>query len=287
MSGSYNRALYNSRNDKVMDFFVWLLLGVFTVITLYPLIYVVSLAFSSTNAIVAGRVWLFPVEPTLNHFNLILHHELLPRSFLNSAFYTVTGTAYSLFLTVIGAYVLSKRDLVGGRFFMLFIVFTMLFSGGLIPMFLVVKDVGMYNSWLSMVIPFAISQWNLILIRTYIRTIPESLFEAARIDGANGRQVFWRITLPLLQPIVLLVFIITTISSYNVFTQVYIMTSGAQGSGGATLRTMVFDIYENAFRYFRTGYAAAEAVILFLIILILTFIQFGLSGIASGKEQKK
>ena len=129
--------------------------------------------------------------------------------------------------------------------------------------------------------------YNMIIFLVGLRNIPAAYIEAAKIDGAKDRQVFWRITLPLLRPIVLLVFIITTISSYNVFTQVYIMTSNAQGTGGASLRTLVFDIYENAFRYFRTGYAASEAVILFLIILVLTYIQFGISGIISGKEQAK
>jgi multiple sugar transport system permease protein len=128
--------------------------------------------------------------------------------------------------------------------------------------------------------------YNMIIFLVGLRNIPTNYIEAARIDGANGPQIFWRITLPLLRPIVLLVFIITTINSYNVFTQVFIMTSGAQGAAGASVRTLVFDIYENAFRYFKTGYAASEAVMLFLIILVLTFIQFGISGII-GKEQKK
>jgi len=129
--------------------------------------------------------------------------------------------------------------------------------------------------------------YNMIIFLVGLRNIPATYIEAARIDGANGNQVFWRITLPLLRPIVLLVFIITTISSYNVFTQVYIMTSGSQGTAGASLRTLVFDIYENAFRFFKTGYAASEAVVLFLIILVLTFIQFGISGITSGKDGAK
>jgi multiple sugar transport system permease protein len=129
--------------------------------------------------------------------------------------------------------------------------------------------------------------YNMIIFLVGIRNIPTSYIEAARIDGANNGQVFWKITLPLLRPIMLLVFVITTISSYNVFTQVYIMTSGAQGAPGGAVRTLVFDIYENAFRYFKTGYAASEAVMLFLIILVLTFIQFGISGAASGKKGAK
>jgi multiple sugar transport system permease protein len=129
--------------------------------------------------------------------------------------------------------------------------------------------------------------YNMIIFLVGLRNIPTTYIEAARIDGANSNQVFWRITLPLLRPIMLLVFVITTINSYNVFTQVYIMTSGPQGAPGGAVRTLVFDIYENAFRYFKTGYAASEAVVLFLIILALTFIQFGVSGVISGKGDKK
>jgi multiple sugar transport system permease protein len=125
--------------------------------------------------------------------------------------------------------------------------------------------------------------YNMIIFLVGIRDIPETYIEAAMIDGASRGQIFGKIILPLLRPIILLVTVITTINSYNVFTQVYIMTSGAQGAPGGAVRTLVFDIYENAFRYFKTGYAAAEAVMLLLIILALTFLQFGLGG----KEPKK
>ncbi len=129
--------------------------------------------------------------------------------------------------------------------------------------------------------------YNMIIFLVGIRDIPESYLEAARIDGANTLQVFRRITLPLLRPIMLFVLVISTINSYNVFTQVFIMTSGPQGAPGNAVRTIVFDIYENAFRYFRTGYAAAEAVVLFLIILALTLTQFGISGSRERRERSR
>jgi multiple sugar transport system permease protein len=129
--------------------------------------------------------------------------------------------------------------------------------------------------------------YNMIIFLVGLRNIPLAYVEAARIDGARGDQIFRTIVIPLLRPIILLVFVITTINSYNVFTQVYIMTSGAQGAPGGAVRTLVFDIYENAFRYFKTGYAASEAVMLFLIIMILTFIQFGISGAGFRKSEKR
>jgi multiple sugar transport system permease protein len=128
--------------------------------------------------------------------------------------------------------------------------------------------------------------YNMIIFLVGIRDIPDTYVEAAMIDGASRLQILGRIILPLLKPIILLVVVITTINSYNVFTQVYIMTSGAQGAPGGAVRTLVFDIYENAFRYFKTGYAAAEAVMLLVIILVLTFVQFGLGGKESGAKRR-
>lgn len=120
--------------------------------------------------------------------------------------------------------------------------------------------------------------YNMIIFLVGIRDIPDSYVEAAKIDGASSFQVLTKITLPLLKPISFLVIVITIINSFNVFTQIYIMTSGAQGAPGGAVRTIVFDIYENAFRYFKTGYASAEAVVLFLIVFLLTVIQFGIAG---------
>jgi multiple sugar transport system permease protein len=116
--------------------------------------------------------------------------------------------------------------------------------------------------------------YNMIIFLVGLRNIPAMYYEAAAIDGANERQLLRNITLPLLKPIALFVIVVNTIGAYNVFTQVYVMTSEASGLGANTVRVMVYDIYENAFRYFRMGYASAEAVILFIIILLLTLVQF-------------
>jgi len=119
--------------------------------------------------------------------------------------------------------------------------------------------------------------YNMIILLVGIRDIPEIYLEAAQIDGATRTQVLHRIIMPLLRPIMLFVFVISTINSYNVFTQVFIMTTGSQGAPAGAVRTLVYDIYENGFRYFKTGYAASEAIILFLIILALTVLQFRVS----------
>jgi ABC-type sugar transport system permease subunit len=118
--------------------------------------------------------------------------------------------------------------------------------------------------------------YNMVILLVGLRNIPRTYFEAASIDGARGGQVLRHITLPLLRPILLFVIVVTTINSFNVFTAVYVMTQGIQGTSGSTVRVLVYDIWENAFRFWRTGYASSEAVVLFLIVLVLTLLQFRL-----------
>jgi multiple sugar transport system permease protein len=116
--------------------------------------------------------------------------------------------------------------------------------------------------------------YNMVLLLVGLKSIPVVYYEAASIDGAGGWAVFRRITLPLLKPILLFVIVISTINAYNVFTQVYVMTQGSQAAPGAPLRVLVFDIYQNGFQFFKMGYASAEAVVLTLIVLALTLVQF-------------
>lgn len=128
----------------------------------------------------------------------------------------------------------------------------------------------------------AMSIWKVIgyymvILLVGLNAIPKEYYEAASIDGASGWRQFLHITLPLLKPIILFVIVISTINAYNVFTQVYVMTVGSQGAPGSVLRVLVYDIYENAFRFYRMGYASAEAVVLFLIVVALTAVEFGLA----------
>lgn len=125
-----------------------------------------------------------------------IEHEYLLSSYANAVFYTVFGTIYSMILTILGAFVLSRRRLIGRDTFMFLIWVTMVFSGGLIPTYLQVRNLGMINSRLAMIIPCAVSQYNLIVMRTSMLTIPESLEESAKIDGASDLRVLWNIVLP-------------------------------------------------------------------------------------------
>jgi multiple sugar transport system permease protein len=124
--------------------------------------------------------------------------------------------------------------------------------------------------------------YNMVLLLVGLKNIPATLYEAASIDGAFGWRMFRRITLPLLRPILLFVIVVSTINAYNVFTQVYVMTTGSQAAPGSQLRVLVFDIYQNGFQFFKMGYASAEAVVLTLIILVLTLVQFRVIRVEEG-----
>ena len=179
------------------------LLLVVTVVILLPLIFIVSASFSSAEAVIAGRVTLFPVDFSLLGYETIFEHKKVWNGFANSLFYTFFGTIFNVVMTIIAAYPLSRQDLVGRRFFTIAFIFTMLFSGGLIPTYMVVKDLGLLNTRAAMILPTGIGIFNLLITITFFRTtIPPELIEAARIDGANDFRTFLSIVVPLSRPII-------------------------------------------------------------------------------------
>jgi len=222
-------------------------------------------------------------------------------SLRNTTLFAVCVTVFSVSIALFLALLLSGKTSLGGLYETLYFlpVITPMVPVAVVWKWIYDPTYGLLNYFLSwfgvkplgwLVYPdlaiwsiIIMSVWkvigyNMVIFLVGIREIPDSYIEAAMIDGANRLQIFRYVILPLLKPIFLFVMVISTINAYNVFTQVFIMTSGPQGAPGNAVRTLVFDIYENAFRYFKTGYAAAEAVILFLIVLALTVAQLKSGG---------
>jgi multiple sugar transport system permease protein/putative aldouronate transport system permease protein len=211
-------AIKESRPDRLFSAINFVLLLVFLIVVLYPLIYILSASFSDPLAVVSGRVWLWPVEPTLRGYTTIFADREVVTGFLNSLFYTVAGTALNVALTLLAAYPLSRRDLFGRNAIMFLFLFTLLFSGGLIPTYLLVKDLGMLNTRWSMIIPTALAVWNVIITRTYFQvTIPDELLEAAQLDGANDYTFFFRVVLPLSTPIIAVNALFYAVAHWNAF----------------------------------------------------------------------
>lgn len=177
--------------------------AVVLVIILYPIYFVVIASFSDSAAVASGQVWLWPKGFTLDGYNELLKHKDVWIGYRNTIMYTVTGTVIGLFVNLTAAYALSRKDLVGRKFLMLLFVFTMFFNGGLIPTFLTVKQFGLYNTFLVMVLPFSVSAYNIIVARTFFQNvIPSDLWDQARIDGCGNIRYFIQIVLPLSKAII-------------------------------------------------------------------------------------
>ena len=166
-------------------------------VMLYPAIYVIAASFSEETAILKGDVFLYPVRVHVKAYQKVFQYPMLWESYRNTLVYTIVGTGINLTLTVFGAWALSQRKMVGRRFFTLMCTFTMFFGGGMIPTFLVVKELGLLNTIWGILLPSAVSTYNMILMRTFFRQIPQSLVEAAELDGCRDFGVLFRIVLPL------------------------------------------------------------------------------------------
>lgn len=207
---------YSNTGDKVFDIVVGVFLTLSMLIVLYPLIYIISASFSSPRAVLSGWVWLLPVEPTLVGYSAVFKNSNILLGYLNSFIYAIAGTAVNLVLTLLAAYPLARKDFYGRGLFMGLFVFTMLFTGGLVPTYLVVYKLGLVNTRMAMILPTAMSVWNVILVRTYIQnSIPEELFEAASLDGCKKYKVLWYIVVPLSGPIMAVIALYCMVGSWN------------------------------------------------------------------------
>lgn len=197
-------------------FFVYAFLIVCLLLVLYPLIYIVSASVSDPIAVTAGKVWLWPVDISLRGYEVTFQNSQIMTGYLNSLFYTVFGTFISVILTVLVAYPLSRRDLYGTNVIMFLITFTLIFSGGLIPTYLVVRDLGMIDTRWALLIPNAVAAFQVIIARTFFRSaIPIELAEAAELDGCNDLQFLWAVVLPLSKPIIAVLALMYAVSQWN------------------------------------------------------------------------
>ena len=188
-----------------------------TLIVIYPLIFVVSSSFSSGSAVMTGRVFLWPVEPTLAGFRAVLSNRQILFGFRNSLFYTSVVVVLNLIMGMLAAFPLSRKDVIGRRFLNLFFIFTMFFSGGMIPRFLLIADtLGLMDNPLALILPGMMSVWYVILIRTYIASsIPDELMESAEMDGCKPYGILLRIIVPLSKPILAVIALFCAVAVWN------------------------------------------------------------------------
>lgn len=216
MSDMKKRKIKSSPADKAFMVFVYVFLTISFLLVFFPLLFMVSASFSDSKAVISGEVWLLPVRPTLKGYVAVFKNQQIVTGFINSFIYMIAGTAISLVLTVLAAYPLSRRELAGRKVINTLFIFTMLFSGGMIPTYLLLRDLSMLNSRWAILVPAALSVWNLIITKTYYEgTIPNELYEAAHLDGCGDFGCLIKIVLPLSGPILAVMGLYYAIGQWN------------------------------------------------------------------------
>lgn len=208
-------AIRLSRGDRTFYTVVYVVMAVAFVVTLYPILYVLSMSLSAPEYVYRLEVVLFPKGFSLGSYRYLFENGTIFQYYGNTIIYTVLGTIFSMVLTVMGGYVVAQRHFSGRGPIMALFMVTMFFSGGMIPSFLLVRNLGMYDTRWAMIIPGAVGTYYIILARTFFMSLPQSLFEAARIDGADDLQILWYLVLPLSLPIISVLILYYAVGKWN------------------------------------------------------------------------
>lgn len=202
--------------DRLFDTGIYVILSLLVIVTLYPLLYVLFASVSDASQLISykGLLWK-PLGLSFDAYRSVMDNPGILTGYKNTLFIVVAGVLLNLIMTALGAYVLSRKNVLWNNAFMFFIVFTMFFQGGLIPMYLIVKDVGLLDSLWATIVPFSISTFNLIIMRTAFMGIPDGLEESAKIDGAGHFTILFRIILPLSMPVIAVMILYYAVDKWN------------------------------------------------------------------------
>ncbi|GEB27393.1 binding-protein-dependent transport system inner membrane protein [Enterococcus casseliflavus] len=203
-------------SERIFDFFVYGVAILLILLIIYPLWFVIIASFSDPADVGNGNVWLWPNEWRLDGYIRLFEQSLFWRGYLNTILYTIVGTAVALFVNIPAGYALSRKDLHGRKWLALLFIIPMFVSGGLIPIYLTIKNVGLLDTFWVMVIPFAVSSYNIIVARTFFNnSIPAGLWEAAQIDGCGTFRYFFSMVLPLSKAILAVIGLWTAVGIWN------------------------------------------------------------------------
>ncbi len=232
-----------SRADRVFDTLNYIFLTIALLVVAYPLYFIVIASVSDPSAVYSGKVIFRPASFTLEGYRRILDYSSFFTGYRNTLVYTLVGTAVNVLITIPGAYALSRKDLAGRNVIMMGITFTMIFSGGLIPTYLLVLDLNLYDTMWALILPAAVSSWNLIVARTFFQqTIPDELLEAAKLDGAGNTQFFLRVVLPLSKSIIAVMILFYAVNHWNgYFNALIYMKSADRYPLQLVLRNILFE----------------------------------------------
>lgn len=205
-----------TKSDKIFDTFNVIFFIIIVLLIIYPLYFMIIASFSDPGLVNTGNVWLWPKNVTFEGYRVIFQNDQIWTGYKNSIIYTVVGTTINVILTIAGGYALSRKDLIGRNYMMFFITFTMFFSGGLIPTYLLVRDLGLVNTMWALIIPGAVSAYNLIIVKTFFEAnIPDELLEAGIMDGCSNMTFFLKIAIPLSKPIIAVMILFHAVGHWN------------------------------------------------------------------------
>ncbi|MDR1704950.1 MAG: carbohydrate ABC transporter permease [Clostridiales bacterium] len=208
-------AVKRTRKDVIFDIINMIVWVVVLLLILYPLWLILIASVSSAEAVIGGKVFIWPIDFSWVGYEAVFEHQELLNGFVNSFIYTVSGTALSVIVTMMAAYALSRK-FAGKKLINLYFIFTMFFTGGLIPQFIVNRELGLYNTMTIMILINCVSIWNLMIARTFIQTsVPNELYEAAVMDGANHFTYFFRVILPLSGTIIAVLCVYYGVARWN------------------------------------------------------------------------
>ncbi|WP_130858779.1 carbohydrate ABC transporter permease [Gracilibacillus phocaeensis] len=194
--------MHNTAAGRVFDVINFIFLGVVGLVTVVPFLYIVAGSFATETELATRPFFIIPETITTAAYQYIFSTDSVLRSLVVSVFVTVVGTVVSMILTLTMAYPLSRRTMVGRNFVLNLILFSMLFNGGMIPTYLLVKNLGLLDSLWSLILPLAINPFNLIIVKTFFQELPKELEDASKIDGCSEFQTFWKVMLPLSKPVI-------------------------------------------------------------------------------------
>ncbi|MDR2536952.1 MAG: carbohydrate ABC transporter permease [Treponema sp.] len=229
MENKKRRRIRDTAFDRAFVMFIYIMLSLTLLIVIVPIIFIIAASFSDPQAVISGEVWFWPVRPTLRGYEAVFKNPKLMTGFFNSFFYMIVGTVVNLIMTMLCAYPLTRKEFRARNVISVLMVFTMYFSGGMIPTYIVVRKLGLIDTRWAMIIPVALSVWNVILCRTYIAsTIPDSLYESATMEGCSPFRFMISIVLPLSAPIMAVLALYYGVSHWNTYFNALIYLNKAE-----------------------------------------------------------
>jgi putative aldouronate transport system permease protein len=226
--------------ERAFTVFNYLFFAIVALLMILPFWHVIMVSFSGVNEAQRGGLFLYPKSWNLNTYNTVFRNPMIYTGFATTLMVTVSGTLIGVMVSALLAYALSKRHLRGGKLLMVLVLFTMVFNGGMIPNYMLIKSLGLIDNRLALVLPGLISAYNVIIMKSYFETIPDAYDESAKIDGANDLMIFFRIILPLSGAMLATVALFIAVGYWNdYFSSVLYINSTSKWSLQAVLRNML------------------------------------------------